>query len=242
MRCRLSPFKANAVCSLLILSSLFAAPSYANTTNEVDELVNQIIEQRKIPGLQLAIIKNGEIIKLQGYGQSNVQDAVKVSNDTVFPINSMTKLFTGVAIMQLAQAGKLNVDDAIGTHLPELPAKWHHLTIKQLLSHASGLPNILSGRQIDLIANNNPKAAWELVQTLPMKSSVNSQFSYNQTGYVVLGKIIDKLAQQPFNDFIIEQQLQKVGMPATANAGFGYLTYVVQNQARQYIPVPLGNS
>ena len=102
MRCRLSTFKANAVCSLLILSSLFAAPSYANTTNEVDELVNQIIEQRKIPGLQLAIIKNGEIIKLQGYGQSNVQDAVKVSNDTVFPINSMTKLFTGVAIMQLA--------------------------------------------------------------------------------------------------------------------------------------------
>jgi CubicO group peptidase (beta-lactamase class C family) len=146
----------------------------------------------------------------------------------------MTKAFTGVAMMQLVEQGKLSLDDAIGRHLPELPKAWHQLTIKQLFAHTSGLPKIMSGRYTDLIANNDPQAAWAMVQTLPMEFKQNAQFSYNQTGYVILGKIINKLAGQPFTDFIKQNQLAKVGMPLTEQAGFAYFEKVIPNQSSYY--------
>jgi len=229
--------KIVAIGSIILMSSLFTQVVSANqidTTNTTDVLIKKIMEKRKIPGLQLAIVKNGEIIKLQGYGEANLQHAVKVTNQTVFPINSMTKAFTGVAVMQLVEQGKLRLDDTIGKHLPELPTSWHYLTIEQLLANTSGLPKIMSGRGTELIANNDPEDAWDLVQTLPLEFKANSQFSYNQTGYVILGIIINKLAKENFTAFITQHQFSIVNMPLTEQAGFTNMQYVVPNQASQY--------
>ena len=226
--------KTAAIGLIILMSSLFTQVVIANEIDTTDVLIKKIMEERKIPGLQLAIVKNGEIIKLQAYGESNLQHAVKVTNQTVFPINSMTKAFTGVAVMQLVEQAKLKLDDTIGKYLPELPTSWHHFTIKQLLAHTSGLPMIMSGRGTELIANNDPEDAWELVQTMPLEFKANSQFSYNQTGYIILGMILNKLANQNFTDFITQYQFSKVDMPLTAQAGFSYFQYVVPNQASQY--------
>jgi len=98
----------------------------------------------------------------------------------------------------------------------------------------SGLPKILSGRNIDLIASNDLQAAWKLVQKKPLIFKANPQFQYNQTGYVILGMIINKLAEQEFIQFIKHNQLSKVGMPLTKLAGFAYLEDVTPNQANQY--------
>ena len=215
------------LCSLFLMIT-------AARADEIDNLAESIMQQRNIPGMQLAVIKDGKIIKTASYGLANIQDNIPVQNHSVFPINSMTKLFTGVAIVQLAEQGKLNFDDSIVTHLPELPKAWQAITIRQVLSHTSGLPNILYGDTIQLIADNQPEAAWQLVQTLPLQFPANSQFSYNQTGYVILGKIIDKLAKKPFTDFITEQQLQPANMAISKAAGFGHLQSVIANQARQY--------
>ena len=222
------------IVSIIIMISLFTQVLSANQIDSTDVLIKNIMEKRKIPGLQLAIVKNGSIIKLQSYGDSNLQHAVKVTNQTLFPINSMTKAFTGVAIMQLVEQGKLKLDDKIGEHLPELPTFWHHLTIQQLLAHTSGLPYIMSGIGTELIANNDPEEAWDLVQTMPLQFKANSQFSYNQTGYVILGMIMNKSAKEDFTDFITKHQFSKVNMPLTAQAGFSYMQYVVPNQASQY--------
>ncbi|NQZ10812.1 MAG: class A beta-lactamase-related serine hydrolase [Algicola sp.] len=92
----------------------------------------------------------------------------------------------------------------------------------------------MSGRDTDLIANNDPQTAWAMVQTLPMEFKPNAQFSYNQTGYVILGKIINKLAEQPFTDFIKQHQLAKIGMPLTEQAGFAYFEEVIPNQSSYY--------
>lgn len=215
----------------MLTNNLMATAVYAD---ETDDLIKKIMAERNIPGLQLAIVKNGKIIKSKGYGLSNIQHSVKVTNETVFPINSMTKLFTGVAVMQLVEQKKLSIDDEIGQHLPELPTSWHHITIKQLFAHTSGLPHILSGRNVDLIANNIPEAAWAKVQTKPLNFKTNSQFKYNQTGYVILGKIINKLANQEFTDFITDYQLAEVSMTLTKQAGFAYFEDVIPNQASQY--------
>ena len=227
----ISSLKRTASGLFIVLGSLFTHTAYAD---ETDDFIGKIMEKRHIPGLQLAVVKNGKIIKLQGYGESNLQHSVKVTNQTIFPVNSMTKAFTGVAMMQLVEQGKLSLNDSIGKHLPELPNAWHHLTIKQLFAHTSGLPKIMSGRDTDLIANNDPQAAWAMVQTLPMEFKSNAQFSYNQTGYVILGKIINKLAGQPFTDFIKQNQLAKIGMPLTEQAGFAYFEEVIPNQSSYY--------
>ncbi|WP_196138707.1 serine hydrolase [Aliikangiella sp. G2MR2-5] len=227
-------------CSLLnIIHSLFCLVmlsfSISSQADQTDELIGKLMAERNIPGLQLAVVKNGKIIKTGNYGQSNLQDKIAVQSNTLFPINSMTKAFTGVALIQLVEKGLLSIDDPIGKHLPNLPEKWKTLKIKQLMAHTSGLPKILSGRLVDLIVLGDQDASWEKVQKLPFISEPNTEFFYNQTGYVVIGKIIDKYVEKGFPEFITEKQFNVVGMDLTAKAGFDYLEYVVPNQARQYL-------
>jgi CubicO group peptidase (beta-lactamase class C family) len=220
------------VKQLIFLSSILLTTTYVHG-DELDDFIHKIMEHKKIPGLQLAIVKNNKIVRTGNYGVSNVQDSVPVSDKTIFPINSMTKLFTGVAIMQLAEQDKLVLTAPISTYLSDLPTKWGTITTKQLISNTSGLPDIMTGRGLELISLK-AQDAWEKVKTLPFESPTNSKFAYNQTGYILLGMIIEKLSGQPFVDFITEQQLQKVNMNKTILSGFAYPQHSIPNQARQY--------
>ena len=208
-------------------------------SDEIDDYIKEQMIDRRIPGLQLAIVKDNIIVKTANYGLANIQDSVAVSDKTVFTINSMTKAFTGVAIMQLVEQGKLNIDVGISEYLTELPEAWRGLTIKQLMSHTSGLPAIL-GNRARLIGSQDFDTAWEWVKQKPMEFKPDTRFKYNQTGYVLLGKIIDKFSGMPFAEFITKNQLNKVGMIKTADAGFAHFETVVPNQARAYTYVKTG--
>ncbi|WP_046004624.1 serine hydrolase [Pseudoalteromonas rubra] len=208
----------------------------------VDKFIQALMKERHIPGLQLAVIKNGKIIKQGNYGFADLQHQVPVTEKTVFPINSMTKAFTGVAIVQLAEQGLLNIDDQIGKHLPDLPEAWQSLTINQLMGHTSGLPEILAAnRGLETLVPHDADASWQEVQKHPLQFTPNSRFSYNQTGYVILGKIIDKYVPEGFTAFITKMQLERAKMPKTAQAGFDYLERMVPNQTRQYIHLSENN-
>ncbi|MFT5839089.1 MAG: CubicO group peptidase (beta-lactamase class C family) [Flavobacteriales bacterium] len=207
--------------------------------DEIDDYVKQQLSNRKIPGLQLAIVKDNKIVKIAHYGVANIQDSVSVTDNTVFTVNSMTKAFTGVAIMQLVEQGKLEIDVGISKYLTDLPEAWRDLTIKQLMSHTSGLPSIL-GNWANLIGGPDFDTAWELVQKKPMQFKSDTRFKYNQTGYVLLGKIIDKVSGMPFVNFITQNQLNKVGMKKTAEAGFAHFETVIPNQARAYTYMQTG--
>ncbi|WP_286235669.1 serine hydrolase [Thalassotalea sediminis] len=221
------------ILSLSTLLLTIALPQIK--ADEIDEFLLEKMRRANIPGLQLAIVKDNKLIKKASYGLSNLQDQVTVKNHTPFPIFSMTKAFTGVAIMQLVAENKLSVNDPVSKHLDNLPKAWQPLTIRQLLSHTSGLPKILNGHWVDLIANGQPDQAWQEVLTLPMRYKSNTKFEYNQTGYILLGKIIDKLSGQPFTDYIQQNQLAKLDMPITSAAGFGHTENIVPNQARPYV-------
>ena len=216
-----------------LLLAHFTSAGYAQS-DSIDVFINHTMQQRKIPGLQLSIVRNGEIIKLANYGLANIQDSVEVSENTIFTINSMTKAFTGVAVMQLVEAGKLELDDPISKHLDSLPEKWHMVTVRQLLSHTSGIPNIMDNQSGRLIVQDNKAASWETVQALPMEFEAGESFSYCQTNYLLLGRIIQHISNQPFSVFITENQLQKVGMPNTINAGFGDNHDIIPHEARGY--------
>ena len=100
------------------------------------------MQELHIPAAQLAVIQHGRIVKLGAYGIANVEHDVSATSESIFSINSCTKAFIGVAVMQLAEAGKLKVDDPVSMYLHDLPASWQKVTIRQALSHTSGLPNI----------------------------------------------------------------------------------------------------
>ena len=202
------------VAFLLLLGSTW--PSQAQSAaDSVDVVVRQAMRQLRIPGLQLAVVRHGRVVKLGNYGLGNVQDSVPVTTQTRFFLNSITKAFVGVAAMQLVEAGKLDLAAPVGRYLPELPATWHAVTVRQLLTHTSGLPDIMP--EDALVTENNEKAAWAQVQTQPLDFPAGQQFAYNQTNYLLLGRLIDKLSGQPFAQFIRQRQLEVVGMPRTTS-------------------------
>ena len=224
------------ICLLAFATSFMSGVAQSD---EIDDYIKEQMDARKIPGLQLAIVKENKIVKNTNYGLANIQDAIPVSNKTVFTINSMTKAFTGVAIMQLVEQGKLSLDAGISEYLTELPEAWRNLTIRQLMGHTSGLPSIL-GNWASLMGSQDFDTAWELVKQKPMEFKADTRFKYNQTGYILLGKIIDKFSGVSFDQFITKHQLNKVGMIKTANAGFAHFETVIPNQARAYTYVKTG--
>lgn len=202
--------------------------------DEVDGFLLGKMKERHIPGLQVAVVRNGRVVKSASYGVANLQDSVAVDDDTLFAINSMTKAFTGVAVMQLVEQGKLRLTDRVSRFVPDLPADWAEVTIAQMVSHTSGLPNIMNNNTGRLVGGDSEEESWKWVQQQPMEFSPNEKFSYNQTNYLLLGKIIAKQSGKPFTDFIVENQLQAVGMRRTIEGGFAHYDEVVQHSARGY--------
>lgn len=217
-----------AVLGFFICNNLWAQ------ADSIDVFINKQMQQRKIPGLQLAIVRNGKVIKTGNYGLANVQDSVAVTDRTVFTINSITKAFVGVAVLQLAEAGKLNLSAPVSTYLTGLPEAWQSVTVQQLLSHTSGIPDMVDEEEAVMIAPS-AEASWQKVLAMPMDFTPGETFRYNQTNYLLLGRIIDTLSGMPFQEFITKEQLVKVGMPYTLRAGFGATKAVIPHAADGYV-------
>lgn len=216
------------VWSLLLLGGTCCQPAAAQT-DSVDLFLTAKMRQLRIPGLQLAVVRHGQVVKLGQYGLATIQDSIPVGRNTRFTINSITKAFVGVAAMQLAEAGKLDLAAPVSRYLPGLPAAWQPVTVRQLLTHTSGLPEIMGDD--DMVTEGNEKAAWASVQQKPMEYTPGEKFSYNQTNYLLIGKIIDQLSGQPFATFIQERQLDVVAMPRTT---LGDSHDVLPHSARGY--------
>lgn len=227
----MSSYKSIPIIGVIFFSVISHA---AAQTDSIDLFIIKEMQARKIPGLQLAIVKDSKVIKSASYGWANLQDSIPVKPTTLFTINSITKAFTGVAIMQLVETGKLSLSSPISNYVPALPAAWNKVTILQLLSHTSGIPDIVDEEESILISPYGEAAAWKQVQALPMDFDPGEKFSYNQTNYLLLGKVIDSLSRMPFTEFITNEQLLKAGMPNTARAGFGATKTVIRNAAAGY--------
>jgi CubicO group peptidase (beta-lactamase class C family) len=221
--------KTAALVASLVLCFILQAQSNIS----IDTYLRSVMKKKNIPGLQLAVVRNGKIVKLGTYGIANIQDSVPVTNSTVFTINSVTKAFTGVAIMQLVEENKLNLNNPVSAYIDSLPDTWKPVSIKQLLTHTSGIPNIMDD-DANMISSQGDEASWKKVQTMPLEFKPGDHFSYNQTNYLLLGKIIDKLTGRPFSQYITEKQLMPAGMHATAKAGFADSYDVVLHRAGGY--------
>ncbi|MBV7530372.1 serine hydrolase [Chitinophaga sp. sic0106] len=202
--------RKKSLCTLLIAGIATVAVAQTNTA---DGFLRRKMQQLRIPGLQAAVIKDGKVVFLRSYGYANVEDSVRVQDRTVFSINSCTKAFTGVAVMQLVEKGLLDLNAPVSAYIDSLPLAWQQVSIRQLLTHVSGLPDVL--RVLPPGAGVSEQAAWTQVMAAPMEFKTGEQYSYNQTNYALLGKIIDKLRAKPFAEVYQERQFSPAGMQRT---------------------------
>ena len=129
--------------TLVLLSALLLAQRVL-PAEEVADYVRGQMDKQHIPGLALAVVKNGALTRAEGYGLANVELQARVQPDTIFQIQSITKTFTATAIMLLVEEGKLTVNDKLTQHLSDLPAAWNEITIRHLLTHTSGIKDFIN--------------------------------------------------------------------------------------------------
>ena len=209
------PVETTASAALPAMTTV--AISRAN--DQTRALLKARMAEQQIPALQIAVVLHGRIVMSEAYGVADIEQNVAASRRTLFPINSATKSFTGVAIMQMVEAGQVDLEAPISRYLDGLPEKWRPIRIRQLLAHSSGLPNIVD--ENGLIGGASDAEAWAKVQTLPMDGETGAGFAYNQTNYVLLGRLIEKLSERPFEQFLTERQFTPAALPA-ARFGDGY--------------------
>lgn len=231
-------FLGFALCTSLLVAKIanadetaaLATSKIANANDQTRVFLKAKMAEMKIPAMQVAVIVKGRVVMSEAYGTANIEQQILADRKTLFPINSATKSFTGVAVMQLVEAGLVDLEAPVSRYLADLPESWREIRIRQLLAHTSGLPDIVD--QNGLIGGGNEATAWDVVRSLPMESVPGTGFSYNQTNYVLLARIIDKLSGRPFAAFFVARQFKPAGM-TRARFGDGY--DIVPGRASVYI-------
>ncbi|CAM3852961.1 serine hydrolase [Mucilaginibacter galii] len=202
-----------------------------NKLNSINDFVKSEMQSRGIPGMQIAIIKSGKIVMLKSYGLANIEHGVKVDANTLFSINSATKAFTGVAIMQLVEDGKLNLEQPISTYIDSLPLAWQKIPVRRLLDHTSGIPDFLDVKNGGYVYGLSFNRAWLKIREEPMEFVPGEKTSYNQTNYVLLGQIIEHLSGMTFEQFVHDRQFIPAKMYL---ANFGDSRDVIKDKAPTY--------
>lgn len=215
----------------LTLVLLVASVPALGQADKVDEYIQAEMQRRYIPSLALAVTQSGKVVKQKAYGLANVELDVPATPETLYQIASTTKTFTAAAIFKLVEDGKISLDDGVTKWLPEVPAGWSGVTVRQCLSHTSGLPDIvLDPCTLDLVADTREEAIKKLA-AMPAPNKPGETWSYNQTGYVLLGMILEKVSGMKFEEFLEQRFFRPLGMTSTR---FGDSKEIVPKRASLY--------
>ncbi len=212
---------------LTLLAWPAVATAQTSETEQVDRYLLTQMQRLQIPGLAVAVVKDGRIVLARDYGTASIEFGVPVTPDTVFAINSVTKAFTGVAAMRLVEQGRLDLSAPVGLYLTDLPEAWRSVTIRQLLSHMSGLPDIMRAPTVETDA----PAAWAWIQTQPIRFPPGERFNYCQTNYTLIQRVVNQIEGRPLEAPLAEDQLRIAGMSRTQ---YGDAFTVISNKAPTY--------
>ena len=217
--------------------SLFATSAFAQTDPaleaRVDAAVNKLMAEGRTVGAEVGIMRDGKMILSKGYGLANIELNAPVKPDTVFRIGSITKQFTAAAILMLAEEKKIAVDDKLSKYFPDFP-RADEVTLRMVLNHTSGLHNYTdSNADID---QHKDMTTAEMVRNIQKLSPLydfepGTQYRYSNSGYFLLGAIVEKMSTQPLSAFLKTRVFDKVGLPQTA---MDDVLEIVPNRAAGY--------
>ncbi|HUU06488.1 MAG TPA: serine hydrolase [Patescibacteria group bacterium] len=180
---------------------------------EIDAVMNEIYKPGE-PGAAVIVRRDGRTIFRRGYGMSDLELGVKVEPDMVFRLGSITKQFTAVAVLVLAQQGKLSLRDEIGKYLPAFPIGDKKVTIEHLLTHTSGIKSYTNMEEwLQLWRKDmTPQEIIDMSKDKPFEFNPGERWNYNNTGYIMLGAIIEKVSGQTYEEFIKTKIFTPLGM------------------------------
>lgn len=194
--------------ALSILLLMTTVPARAD---RLDNLVDEQMKEQQIPGAVILVLHNGIIEEQRAYGLANIEFNVLMKVEDVFPIASITKVFTATAVFELVQDGRIRLQDRVSSIVPGLPALWNDVTILHCLNHTSGVPDLYEGKHMLPIAST----AEEAIQKLTVKAlafSPGEKTRYNQTEFLLLQMVIEKVSGKRFQEFMAERIFQPLGM------------------------------
>jgi len=179
-----------------------AQPSPAQLT-ELDRRVQDHLDENNIPGGLVAVASRGRIIHLRTYGMANVELSVPVTDSTVFEIGSISKQFVSAAVMLLVQDNKIGLDDPIHQYLADLPSEWLGVTVRQLLTHTSGIPDYEEIRTYDVYRFRlTPEEVIQIAHSRPMDFAPGTGRYYSNTGYFLLSMIVERIEGRPLGQVL----------------------------------------
>jgi D-alanyl-D-alanine carboxypeptidase len=224
MPTRLAPF--------VVALTLLSPPGEAAGQDRIDRYVRAFIERHKIPSAAIAIVRNGRVIKQAGYGLASLELNAPAGPHTVYEIGSITKQFTAQAVMMLAAEEKVGLDSSIATYLPDLPDAWRAITVRQLLTHTSGLPDWEGPGLLDFHREYTPAEFIQLIGARPLDFAPGARWSYTNSAFPLLGMIIDSVSGESYEQFVTERIVRPAGMTETR---FRHRADVVPNRAAGYV-------
>ncbi len=190
---------------------------------QIDEYVGSQIEPDG-PGLALAAVANGTLVHAVAYGLADVRSGLPIEQDTIFHLASCGKQFTGLGILMLAEERKLDLDDPVGKHIPLIAGFGPQVTIRQLLHHTSGIRDLYDEEGVkQILARCERPTNADVVRTYadlgcPMAeagSKPGDAFSYSNSGYELLGALIEQVSDEPYHDFFARRVFDRLKMKDT---------------------------
>jgi CubicO group peptidase (beta-lactamase class C family) len=209
-----------------------AAPDAATFLAKVDEYMQAQVRVNRFSGTIL-LARQGKPVVSRGYGWANAEWQIPASPQTKYRLGSITKQFTSMAVMQLAERGKIKTEESICVYLSPCPDSWKPVTVHHLLTHTSGIPSYTNSP--DYVKKMMiPSTVDEMVgrfRDLPLEFEPGSRFKYNNSGYFLLGVIIERTAGQPYEDVLRGQIFEPLGMKDT---GYDHSDVVLPRRAAGY--------
>lgn len=198
---------------LLILIILWNQPllvlaSESFNTSEVDQYVTNYLERNGLPGASIVVVKDGKLVYEKGYGHDS--DGNPITEKSLMRIGSVSKTFTAFAVLQLVEQGKIQLDEPVVKYLSTVKLddpRWKDVTIRQLLSHTSGLPN-----PTIVAPANTLKEGVKRLQDWKLQSDPGTKYAYSNPNYWLLAFLVEKVSGMDFVDYLNQQVFQPLGM------------------------------
>ena len=215
---------------------------YSSITEELPQLIQGVVDATGITGLSVALVDDQELVWAEGFGYANKENGIKSTPETVYGVASVSKLFTATAIMQLAESGKLDIDQPLQTYIPEFSINSRFtgsdpITLRNLMTHHSGLPSdLLNGMAVlgDNEISLTESAFDEFVQQLEtsyVATPPNTGFSYSNLGYGLLGHAVAQSAGRDFIKYMDDAILRPLGMTSSS---FTITPEIEQLRSKEY--------
>lgn len=217
----------------LLLFTGLQSVAQQNLSADFDKLIQEIYKPGG-PGATVLVAQKGRIMYHKAFGMANLELDVPMKTDQVFRIGSVTKQFTAAAIMQLVEQGKMGLQDEITAFIPDYPTHGKTITVEHLLTHTSGIKSYTDMKEWDQTVRRKDFTPAELVDYFkdqPMDFDPGTDYKYNNSGYILLGYIIEKVSGETYASYVTEHFFKPLGM---TNSYYGDTDPIIKNRAAGY--------